>query len=745
MSKYKFYLENHNAFEITPILSNVVRIRYRADGIFKQTLTERYGLVQTNHEKIQSQVNNLNGNHIVEFGELTVIVFPDASILVKDKNKNTVFDCKPICPQEDIGVGGYIKITDNERFYGGGYRPNNGIELRGQVIKNWCAPVTNNGPSTFVLSSNNWGLFWNNTCETFFDFGNKEKDQLVFWSENGEFDVFIFRGNFIEMIKDYTTITGKPSIMPLFGYGITNVNSEAETEITLIDKAERLRRENIPCDTFSISCEWMEHNYDKSVNQYWDKKRYFVTKWMNAEQTFLSPLKRFGIKAVLWTPCQYDLTYEQERRYYVQHPEEIKKPLYDKAIRKEKNDNLSIDANSRLFRDDHLFPTIRQDTYTVPEQSWFEHFKKFFDWGIVGLAEDPSDVAITKIDHLYGNGYSYKEMHNLNQTLNSLQYHELYREYTGKRIFVRTPSTFIGHQRYCGTWCGDTTSNTSLIGLIQYSFQGQSNVTADLISKNKEQIHAGMLMPWVLNFCWAHPVLPWMLTEDLRDIYVWYARFRYSLMPYIYTTAYQSHVSGLSMCRAMIIHYPEDARFYDCYNQYMFGDSLLVGALSNQIQLPCGKWIDYWTGKEYDGGITLKDAYPEDKGGYLFVKKGAIIPCWEDVQYVGQKPIDAMTIKIFPEDGEHEYELYEDDGITFAYEMGKCAFTKFRYKKDGNDITIYIDETKGEYEGQPKSRTYHVEIYIERPMVLPEGAEYNQSKKALCLTIDNSGEIQLKI
>ena len=51
-------------------------------------------------------------------------------------------------------------------------------------------------------------------------------------------------------------------------------------------------------------------------------------------------------------------------------------------------------------------PVIRQDPYTIPEQSWFEHFKKFFDWGIVGLAEDGSDVVITKIDHFYGNGYS---------------------------------------------------------------------------------------------------------------------------------------------------------------------------------------------------------------------------------------------------------------------------------------------------------------------------------------------------
>ena len=744
MNQQKLYLKNHNVFEVTPVLPDVVRIRCRADGIFKQTLTERYGLVETNHTKIQTKLVSVDEYHTVYSGELVVKIFESGEFRVSDPSGEPIIACKPFAPQEDMGVGGVIGITDGERFYGGGYRPNRGIELRGQIIKNWCAPVTNNGPSTFIMSSKNWGLFWNNTCETYFDFGCRKADELVFWAQNGEFDIFVFKGDFVHMIESYTTITGKPTLMPLFGYGITNVNSEVENEVTVVEKAERLRREEIPCDVFSISCEWMEKNYDKSVNKYWNLDRYFVPRWMNADQSFLAALKRFGIKATLWMPCHYDLTHEQERRYYAKHPEAVKKPLYDTAVRKDNNSDLSIDANSRLFRDDHIFPMARHDPYTVPEEPWFEHLKKFFDLGIVGVAEDGSDVVVTKIDHLYGNGYTYKEMQNLNQTLNALQYYELYREYTGKRIFVRTPSTFIGHQRFCGTWCGDTTSKTSLVGLIQYSFQGQSNVTADLISKNNEQIHAGMLMPWVLNFCWAHPVWPWMLTDELRDTYVEYARLRYALMPYVYTAAYRSHLSGLSMCTAMIIHYPDDSRFYDCCNQYMFGDSLLVGALSDEIHLPEGvKWIDYWTGREYEGGITLRGGYPKDKGGYLLVKKGSILPLWENILYVGQKPIDTMTVKMYPQDGEYEYALYEDDGISFEYEGGACAFTKFGYKKCGERVTVWVKETEGDYTGRPQSRTYHLEIYMEKPSVLCDGAVYDEAKGAVCITLENSGRAEV--
>ncbi len=733
MSQYSFYLDNHNAYSITPVLENVIRIRYNASGVFSQTLMERYDIIDPPAACVESEfVSNCDEKTVVS-GKLKIAVQGDASFSVAHNGKKVIENITPFHAQENIGVGGKITVAECERFYGCGYRPQKGIELRGTVVKNWCAPVTNNGPCPFFISSEGWGLFWNNTCETFFDFANREDDKVVFWANEGEFDIYVFAGDFKQIISDFTTLTGKPSLMPLNGYGITVVNNESESETSLLDKAERLRREKIPCDNFSISCEWMETFYDKTVKQKFNKSRYFVADWMSEHNTFIHALKHFGIKSTLWTPCEYDLTYEQERRYFRRHPDDVKKPLYSAAVRKDDNSDMSIDANSKLFRDDNLFPVVRHDPYTIPEEPWFEHFKKFFDLGIVGLAEDAHRVEVTKIDHFYGNGYSYKQMHNLNQTLNSLQYFEGYKEYKGKRIFVRTPSTFVGHQKYCGTWCGDTTSDTSLVGLMQYSFQGQSNVTADMMSISPEQIHAGMFMPWVLNFCWGHPVWPWMIEDDLRDIYVEYARLRYSLMPYIYTAAYNSHVSGIPMCSAMIINYPTDERYYYCYNQYMFGDSVLVSALTDEIHLPEGKWIDYWSGKEYGNRETLKGEYPADKGGYMFVKKGTIIPMWENVQYVSGSPVKAMTLKIYP-DEKGEYVLYEDDGISFDFEDGGYAKTRVSYVSSDGSTTVRIERDSGCYE-LPTDREYHVELFVDKPDRLPSNAAYDVDKKAVCFAM----------
>ncbi len=741
MKEYKFYLDNHNAYCITPIEDDVIRVRYNASGIFKQSLMERYDIITTDFAEPAHSMIEDGGKRVFTCGEMVLEIEADGALSVIYKGEKVIERLSPIQPQEDLGIGGRILVPADERFYGGGFRQAKNIELRGTIIKNWCAPVTCNGPCPFIMGSRGWGLFWNNTHETWFDFAYKKEDEVVFWAERGEFDIFLFAGSFKKMIMEFTDVTGKPSLMPLNGYGITAVNGEAENEVSLIDKAERVRREHIPCDNFSISCEWMDTYYDKSVKQKFNTDRYFVHDWMSGANTFVSALTRFGIKTTLWTPCDYDLTFEQERIYQRKHPEEAAKEegLYTHPV---KRTSRNPDAGL-AFKDERLTPIKRYHPFTVPDEAWNEHFKRFWDLGIVGVAEDAHRGTLTRPDLFFGNGRSIFEMHNLNQTLNSLQYFESYKEYRKRRIFVRTPSTFIGHQKYCATWCGDTTSDLSLLGLVQYSFQGQSNVTADLFCRSAEQIHSGMLMPWVLTFYWGQPHWPWMLPDNLREIYEEYARLRYALMPYFYTAAYNAHKTGISICTAMVLSYPNDERFYDDYNQYMIGDSLLVGALSRTINLPEGNWIDYWTGKRYEGAQTVSTGYPKGKGGYFFVKSGAIIPMWEGVEYVGHKPIDTLTVDIYPE-GKGSYTLYEDDGITFECENGKFALTEFSYEENDAELAVTVAPSAGEYRGKPAERTYHLSIHMAKPATLPEGATYDEEKNVLWVNVENAGTVVIK-
>ena len=85
-------------------------------------------------------------------------------------------------------------------------------------------------------------------------------------------------------------------------------------------------------------------------------------------------------------------------------------------------------------------------------------------------------------------------------------------------------------------------------------------------------------------------------------------------------------MTGTPMCRALPLMF-DDELCKNLITEYMFGDSLLVGAFSDKIYLPQGSvWYDAWTGNEYEGGEEVPVVYPEDRAGALFIRGGAIIP-----------------------------------------------------------------------------------------------------------------------
>jgi alpha-glucosidase (family GH31 glycosyl hydrolase) len=188
-----------------------------------------------------------------------------------------------------------------------------------------------------------------------------------------------------------------------------------------------------------------------------------------------------------------------------------------------------------------------------------------------------------------------------------------------------------------------------------------------------------------------------------------YAQLRYSLIPYIYSAAIQATVSGIPIIRPMALAYPDDRNLDECVNQFMFGENILVGAFTDTVYLPEGNWIDYWTGIKYAGKQTLKCNIPENRGGPLFIRSGAIIPCQKPVQYIGDQPTETIILKVYPE-GQSSYTLLEDDGISFNYETGAIAATKFDCHAEGNKMELTIHATRGSYKGMPKERIYELEI-----------------------------------
>lgn len=121
--------------------------------------------------------------------------------------------------------------------------------------------------------------------------------------------------------------------------------------------------------------------------------------------------------------------------------------------------------------------------------------------------------------------------------------------------------------------------------------------------------------------------------QELLDWYRTYTRLHLRLWPYEWTYAQNLRTDGRPIQRPLGLAYPELGVHPN--DEYLFGDSLLVapvverGKTDRTLVLPPGRWIDWWTGHVYEGGITGVAALtvPAPLGTLpLFLAAGAIVP-----------------------------------------------------------------------------------------------------------------------
>ena len=137
----------------------------------------------------------------------------------------------------------------------------------------------------------------------------------------------------------------------------------------------------------------------------------------------------------------------------------------------------------------------------------------------------------------------------------------------------------------------------------------------------------------------------------------------------------------------------------------MYGDYLLIApvldsaVVSQNIYLPEGTWIDYVKGKTYEGNQHIE--YNIDKESWkdipIFIKKGAIIPTQDIMQYVGEKEVKTIYLDLFPSEKLTSFPLYDDDGHTYNYEKGDYFKQNISLSKDLKNIKIEFARQEKNY------------------------------------------------
>jgi len=197
-----------------------------------------------------------------------------------------------------------------------------------------------------------------------------------------------------------------------------------------------------------------------------------------------------------------------------------------------------------------------------------------------------------------------------------------------------------------------------------------------------------------LNPSMAFGYGPWNFNEETNALCLSAARLHDRLVPHIYSNAIRAYHSGYPYTMIPLpLAYPDDLNVYGLADtvrrsyEWLIGESLLAAplygddyatAFSRDIYLPKGKWMDYDSGKIYEGGQTLeKFPIPIDKVPLFVGGTGIVV----------EKGKDGLKARIYPVTQQAETVFYGKDGET--------ASVISIENPDWSEIEV-IDKTNGE-------------------------------------------------
>lgn len=729
---YQVKLDSGLNVKVEVCSDDIFRVRMSESEGFPESLMERYGIVPTSWDKVGVSVkedagvlsltttskvltvSKSDGKVSVHdaSGRLLVgdIVFHkagseachDLSKAINDKFGDLRFvnlvriigDDDGYLSEKDKTEGGdpakssvlSIAMKDGERFYGGGSTSRDHIQHRGELLRMWTTYQLSEIPMPFMMSSEGWGIYNNTTRKSYFDVGYSDSDRFNIYNTCPEADFYIITGkDMASVLNGYTRITGGNYLLPKWAYGFCYGPHIRENQWDILDHAAKFREMDIPCDVLWLEPQWMSKNYDFSTSKKWNYDRFSPEpSWVQDKfpkqywgSMFIGRLRGMGYHLGLWICEDYDLSIAEE---------------------------------------DAIAMAQGRDTSGL--EHWMDHLKQFIDLGVEGFKMDPARNIGEHTYKKYYNGRRDNEMHNLNQVLLPKQMATMYRNHTGKRSWHHYCGGWSGTQRWSASTSGDNGGGkVALFDQLNLGMSGYVNTSCDVmfvpVEEEMQSLHFGVFLPWIQVNSWMYMMHPAYYDSPQQKIYRDYIRLRYSLLPYIYSSAIEGALTGMPVVRAMPLVFPDDRKVDDMSSQYMFGPSFCVGIFTDELYLPEGEWTDYWTGERViSKGEIIKKACPENRAGLLFVRGGAIVPTMDVVPSIGTKPIDSLIVKVFPE-GESSYIMYDCDAESYGYESGLVAKTLFECSQTKKTVSFVVNPVEGSFENMPPLRSYTFEFHLE--------------------------------
>lgn len=557
-------------------------------------------------------------------------------------------------------------------------------------------------------------------------------------------DYYFIKGTTMEdVIGGYRYLTGNVSMMPRYLFGYTQSKERYVSSDDIVKTLKEYRRRHVPIDM--IVQDWnywpqgwgymkMNPKYYPSPKALADSvhalnAKLMISIWPNPQ--WCPEAEDFKSRGMMLEHDVYDVFNPEARKLYWKYAND---EFFSQGF-----DAWWCDSSEPLDGDWNRPPTYSPEG-EGKKYGWDDHAYRWqLNKDVLSEALGAERSSLYSLYHSMGiyenQRASYSSASGVSQE-------------RAPRVVNLTRSTYAGQQRY-GTivWNGDTHASWAsfrqqIPSGLNYMATGNPYWTVDAGSfftrnNGRQWFYKGEFPDGVKDdeykeyytrmFQWATflPMLRSHGSDTPREIWQFgepgtpyydailkMINMRYAHVPYIYSMAAKQSNGAYSMARLLAFDFANDDNVLDIKDEYMFGDFLVCPVThpmkettSRRVYLPKDtQWIDYWTGKQYEGGQWI-DCSVSISTMPLFVKAGSVIPTTEVAEYTDAQIGKPVTINIYP-GNDADFTLYEDEGDKYNFEKG--AYSMIPMSWNDTKQTLTIGQRNGSFPGMLQSRTFIV-------------------------------------
>lgn len=587
-------------------------------------------------------------------------------------------------------------LREEEHLYGLGEHTGP-LNLRGSIRRLWNTdPMASYGPKSSPLYLNipvyqalhaegGYLLFYENAYPATLSYGHEARATF----EGGALRYYFTPGTPSRTLQRYAELTGRPPLPPRWALGYHQSRFSYLNEEEVRELVRGFRSRNLPLSAVHLDIHYMDgfRVFTVADERFPDLGQ--LAKDLEAEGVKLVVILDPGVKR------------DPEYRVY-------REGLERKMFCRTTGGKVAV---APVWPGWSAFPD-----FTDPEvrRWWGELHRTFTEMGIAGFWNDMNEPSMTAlwgertlardIRHDFeGRGGDHLEAHNLYGLLMvRAGFEGLRRQRPERRPFFLTRSGWAGIQRYAWMWTGDISSGWPMLQqtvatVLGLGLSGMPYSGPD-IGGFKGALTPELYLRWFelatfLPFFRTHSAQstarrePWRFGPEVLSVTRALLNLRISLLPYLYTLAWEAHRTGHPLVRPLLWLDEGNPHLWDVDDAFLLGGALLAapvlrqGARRRTVTLPPGRWYSFWDDTPFQGAAEVDASLGRPP---LFVRGGSVLPTAEG---------DGLALHLYaPEDGVGGGALYSDEGD--GYEEHRVD--RFTLRREGSTMTLVWEE-EGDY------------------------------------------------